>query len=202
MKVLLINGSPNVNGNTYLSLKECADAIEACGVETEIFNIGTKPVRGCLGCDKCHDGKCIFNDDVLNTMVDKMKEADGIIVGSPVYYAGPNGALLALLDRAFYCASRYFKYKPGAAIAVCRRSGGTATIDRLTKYFTINQMPVVSSVYWNITHGSDKGEVEQDLEGLQTMRMLGKNMAYLVKNLADAEKPELGEQRTFTSFIR
>lgn len=203
MKVLLINGSPWPSGNTYLSLKECANAIEACGIETEIFQIGTKPIRGCLGCDKCRTlGKCIFDDDVLNELVEKMKEADGYVVGTPVYYAGPNGALVSLMDRAFYSASPFFKYKPAAAVAVCRRSGGNTTIDALTKYFTINQMPVVSAVYWPVAHGSDAGEVVKDSEGMQIMRSLGKNMAFLVKQVTDAQKPVLDEKREFMNFIR
>lgn len=203
MKVLLINGSPRVNGNTNLALERCAKALNDNGIETEIFQIGNKPVRGCLGCDACtRNGSCVFNDDVLNEMVEKMKEADGYVIGSPVYYAGPNGALCALLDRAFYSASKYFKYKPAAAVAVCRRSGGTVTIDRLNKYFTINQMPVVSSVYWNILHGSEAGEVLQDEEGLQTVEILGNNMAGLLKELEGKQMPQFNGKRVHTNFIR
>ena len=198
MKVLLINGSPNKSGNTFLALKQCSDVLNTQGIETEIFWISNKPVRGCLGCDKCRElKKCIFNDDILNEMIEKMKEADGIIVGSPVYYAGANGALCALLDRAFYACSKYFKYKPSSSVCVCRRSGGSSTLDRLNKYFTINQMPVITSCYWNIVHGEAIGEVVKDLEGMQTMRVLAYNMAAYLKKEDDVKY----ERRVFTNFI-
>ncbi len=202
MKVVLINGSPNVKGNTYLALKECAENLNQEGVETEIVSIGSKMVRGCIGCDKCRElKKCVFDDDVANSLALKTKEADGIIVGSPVYYAGPNGALCALLDRIFYSSSKDLRYKPAASICVCRRSGGSATIDRLNKYFTINQMPVVSSIYWNILHGNDIGDVLKDDEGMQTMRMLARNMALYLKNKPDFKELKT-EKRQFTNFIR
>ncbi len=202
MKVLLINGSPKLKGNTYLALKECADSLNMEGVETEIVSIGSKMVRGCIGCEKCRElKKCVFDDDIANELALKMKEADGIIVGSPVYYAGPNGALCALLDRIFYSSSKDLRYKPASAICVCRRSGGSATLDRLTKYFTINQMPVISSVYWNILHGTSDGEVLKDEEGMQTMRMLGRNMALYLKNKPDFSELKT-EKRQFTNFIR
>ena len=202
MKVLLVNGSPHLKGNTYTALKECADALNEEGVDTEIYHIGSKPVRGCIACEKCRDtGKCVFNDDLANQLAAKMKDADGIIIGSPVYYAGPNGQLCALLDRAFYSSGKNFRYKPSAAVAVCRRSGGTATLDRLNKYFTINQMPVISSVYWNILHGNSDGDVKEDLEGLQTMRMLGRNMAFYLKNMPK-EVNIKKEKRIFTNFVR
>ena len=201
MKVILVNGSPNLKGNTYLALKECADTLIEEGVEAEIVSIGNKPVRGCIGCEKCRElKKCIFDDDMANKLAIKMKEADGIIVGSPVYYAGPNGALCALLDRIFYSSSKDLRYKPAAAICVCRRSGGSATLDRLNKYFNINQMPVVSSIYWNILHGSEIGEVKDDLEGLQTMRMLARNMAFYLKNMPSVDIKK--EKRIMTNFVR
>ncbi len=202
MKVLLINGSSRKDGNTYLSLKECADTFKEEGIDTEIFWIGNQPVRGCIGCNACSKTKtgCVFKDDILEELTTKMIKADGIIIGSPVYYAGPNGSLCALLDRAFYSCSKQLRYKPASAICVCRRSGGSATIDRLNKYFTINQMPVISSIYWNILHGHEKGEVLQDSEGLQTMRMLARNMASYLKNNKPMELKN--EKRIMTNFIR
>lgn len=203
MKVILINGSPRKEGNTYLALKECAGEIEKYGVETEIFHIGNKAVHGCIACNSCgKTGKCAFSDDVMPEMLAKMQEADGIIIGSPVYYAGPNGSLCALLDRAFYSGSDGLKYKPGAAIAVCRRGGASAALDRLNKYFSINEMPLITSQYWNIAHGCAPGEVTQDAEGMQTMRTLGKNMAFAVKQLAGEKCPALEEEHQMTNFIR
>ena len=203
MKVILINGSPRKEGNTYLALKECAGAIEKYGIETEIFHIGNQAVHGCIACNSCSKtGKCIFSDDVMPEMLAKMQEADGIIIGSPTYYAGPNGSLCALLDRAFYSGSDKMKYKPGAAVAVCRRGGASAALDRLNKYFTINEMPLITSQYWNIVHGCVPGEVLQDSEGLQTMRALGKNMAYMVKQLSGGKCPILDETPQRTNFIR
>ncbi len=203
MKVILINGSPRADGNTYLALKECASEIEKNGIDAEIFQIGNKPVRGCISCGGCSStGKCVFKDDIMQDMLEKMKEADGIIIGSPVYYGGPNGALCALLDRAFYTGASELRYKPGAAIAICRRGGATAALDRLNKYFTINEMPLVTSRYWNLAHGAAKGEVLQDAEGLQTMRILGKNMAEMVRRCSKEPWPELQEEKTWTNFIR
>ena len=203
MKVILINGSPRKEGNTYLALKECAGEIEKYGIETEIFHIGNQAVHGCIACNSCaKTGKCIFSDDVMPEMLAKMQEADGIIIGSPTYYAGPNGSLCALLDRAFYSGSHKMKYKPGAAVAVCRRGGASAALDRLNKYFTINEMPLVSSQYWNIVYGRVPGEVLQDAEGFQTMRVLGKNMADMVKQLSGEKCPTLDETPQRTHFIR
>lgn len=203
MKVLLINGSPKAEGNTYLALKECAGEIEKYGVETEIFHIGDGPVRGCTGCGACKKtGTCVYGGDVMPAMLAKMKEADGIIVGTPVYYAGPNGALCALLDRVFYSAAKTLKHKPASAVAVCRRGGATAALDRLNKYFTINEMPLVTSQYWNIIHGATPGQVLEDAEGLQIMRTLGRNMAFVVKELAGEEWPEKTEKSAWTNFIR
>ena len=189
MKVLLINGSPHENGCTYTALNEVAKTLETEGIETQIFHIGKKPVRGCIACGACGKlGKCVFDDDPANEMMKLMQEADGIVIGSPVYYAGPNGARCALLDRAFYAGSG-FEFKPAAAVVSARRSGTTATFDRLNKYFTINRMPVVSSQYWNGVHGFTPDDVKKDEEGLQTMRTLGRNMAWMLKSIADGKQP-------------
>ena len=183
MKVLLINGSPHAAGCTFTALSEVAGQLKEAGVEVEFFHIGTEPVRGCAACGSCYtkQGACAFNDDKCNELIQKAASADGFVFGSPVYYAGPNGALCALLDRAFYAGSAVFAQKPGAVVVSCRRGGATAAFDRLNKYLTINQMPVVSSQYWNGVHGNTPDEVKQDLEGLQVMRTLGRNMAWLLK---------------------
>ena len=166
MKVLLINGSPRSNGNTFTALKEVAGALEAEGVETEIVPIGANAVQGCIACRKCAElGRCVFNDGLYNSIWEKLRTADGIVIGSPVYYAGPNGSLCALLDRLFYSASQLLEYKPAAAVAVCRRGGASAALDRLNKYFSINNMPVVSSRYWNIAYGSQPGEAGPGCRG-------------------------------------
>lgn len=204
MKVLLINGSPKKNGNTFLALSEVATALNNNGVETEIISIGAKAIQGCIACQKCIElGRCVFKDDLYNRLRESLKEADGLVVGTPVYYAGPNGSLCAILDRLFYSASEFLSYKPAASVAVCRRGGATATFDRLNKYFTISNMPVVSSQYWNTVHGMMPGEAAQDAEGLQTMRTLGKNMAWLIKNLKQGGEP-VPEEETWiaTNFIR
>lgn len=202
MKVLLINGSPRREGCTYTALKEVAGALEAQGIETEIFHIGTDPVRGCTACGSCfRAGKCVYDDDICNELAAKCAEADGIVVGSPVYFAGPNGALLALLDRIFYSQGRKLWYKPAAAVVSCRRGGASAAFDRLNKYFTINRMPIVSSQYWNSVHGRTPDEVRKDREGLQTMRVLGQNMAWLLKSIRDGKVPlPPVEPPQFTSF--
>lgn len=204
MKVLLINGSPRGKGNTYIALSEVAKALEANGVETEIVSIGAKAVQGCIACGRCAElGRCVFNDELYNTVRGKLEEADGIVVGSPVYYAGPNGSLCALLDRLFFSASNLLRYKPAASVAVCRRGGASATFDRLNKYFTINCMPIVSSQYWNSVHGLLPGEAVQDAEGLQTMRTLGNNMAWLLKSLKQGGEPlPEREPGIMTNFVR
>ena len=172
MKVVLINGSPHRKGNTFIALSEVAGALEKEGVQTEIIQLGIKAVQGCIACNKCAElGHCVFQDTLYNQVREALQEADGIVVGSPVYYAGPNGALCALLDRVFYSCSELLAYKAGASVAVCRRGGASATFDRLNKYFTILNMPVVSSQYWNSVHGMRPGEATEDAEGLQTMRM-------------------------------
>ena len=202
MKVVLINGSPHRKGNTFIALSEVAGALEKEGVQTEIIQLGIKAVQGCIACNKCAElGHCVFQDTLYNQVREALQEADGIVVGSPVYYAGPNGALCALLDRVFYSCSELLAYKAGASVAVCRRGGASATFDRLNKYFTILSMPVVSSQYWNSVHGMRPGEATEDAEGLQTMRMLGRNMAWLLKGVKREERPE-PELRVMTNFIR
>lgn len=204
MKVVLINGSPHRKGNTFIALSEVAGALEKEGVQTEIIQLGIKAVQGCIACNKCAElGHCVFQDTLYNQVREALQEADGIVVGSPVYYAGPNGALCALLDRVFYSCSELLAYKAGASVAVCRRGGASATFDRLNKYFTILNMPVVSSQYWNSVHGRLPGEAEQDGEGLQTMRILGNNMAWLLKNIKEGKHviPD-SEPRIMTNFIR
>ena len=202
MKVVLINGSPHRKGNTFIALSEVAGALEKEGVQTVIIQLGIKAVQGCIACNKCAElGHCVFQDTLYNQVREALQEADGIVVGSPVYYAGPNGALCALLDRVFYSCSELLAYKAGASVAVCRRGGASATFDRLNKYFTILNMPVVSSQYWNSVHGMRPGEATEDAEGLQTMRMLGRNMAWLLKGVKREERPE-PELRVMTNFIR
>ena len=201
MKVLLVNGSPNKDGCTYTALMEIASALEANSIKTELFHIGTDPQRGCLGCGECwKPGKCAFDGDMCNDLAEKIQASDGLVIGSPVYYAGPNGALCALLDRVFFSSSGKFKNKPAACIVSCRRGGASAAFDRLNKYFTISQMPVVSSQYWNAVHGNTPDEVRRDLEGLQIMRTLGNNMAWLIKNNTGNPPPEPEEKRFWTNF--
>lgn len=202
MKVLLINGSPHKEGNTFIALSEVARALGDEGIQAEILHIGVKAVQGCIACNKCAElGRCVFKDDLYNEVREKLREIDGIVIGSPVYYAGPNGSLCALLDRVFYSCPELLEYKPAASVAVCRRGGASATFDRLNKYFTIQNMPVVSSQYWNSVHGMRPGEAMQDAEGLQTMRTLGKNMAWLLKSLHQTTHPE-PELPVATNFIR
>ena len=207
MKVLLINGSPRAKGCTFTALSEVAKALEENGIETEIAQIGNKAIRGCIGCGGCAGkGRCVFDDDVTNEMIAKVKEADGIVVGSPVYYSSPNGNLISMLDRLFYAAGEYFVHKPAAAVASARRAGTSATLDDLQKYFTIKQMPIVSSTYWNMVHGSCPEDVLKDEEGLQTMRNLGKNMAWLLKCIENGKNndilPPEAETGSKTNFIR
>jgi len=204
MKVLLINGSPRKEGNTFIALSEVASALENNGVKTKIISIGKKAVQGCTACNKCNElGRCIFKDQLYEEIRENLKDADGLIIGTPVYYAGPNGSLCAVLDRVFYSCPELLQYKPGACVAVCRRGGASAAFDRLNKYFTISNMPVVSSQYWNMVYGLRAGEAADDAEGLQTMRTLGKNMAWMLKNLKSGgvQIPE-SEPRQITNFIR
>ena len=206
MKVLLINGSPNEKGCTYTALSEVAATLNENGVETEIVCIGKQPIRGCIGCGGCAGKRrCVFGDDIVNSMIEKMEQADGLIIGSPVYFASPNGNLMSMLDRFFY-AGGCFAHKPAAAVASARRAGTTVTLDDMNKYFGIRQMPVVSSTYWNMVHGSKPEDVKKDEEGLQTMRNLGKNMAWLLKCIAAGKEngvePPTSENTNRTNFIR
>lgn len=183
MKVLLINGSPRPKGCTYTALNEVARVLDAQGIETEIYQLGIGPVRDCIDCGACRklDNVCVFSDDCVNELLGKAKEADGFVFGTPVYYAHPSGRILSVLDRAFYAGSANFARKPAFAIASARRSGTTASFDVLNKYFTINQMPVVASTYWNNVHGNSPRDVAQDLEGLQVLRNGARNLAWLLK---------------------
>ena len=204
-KVLLINGSPRAKGNTSIALAEVAKVLETEGIDTITVHIGNQPVRGCMACGACRKNKtyCAFSDalyDGLRAILDE--GIDGLVVGSPVYYAGPNGSLCALLDRLFYSLGGKMAYKPAASVAVCRRGGASATFDRLNKYFTINNMPVVSSQYWNSVHGAAAGEAVEDLEGLQTMRTLGRNMAWMLRALKQEPLPVNEEPKIKTSFVR
>ena len=205
MKVLLINGSPREQGNTYTALSEVAKTLQKEGVETEIISIGKKAVQGCIACGWCgREGRCTFRDDLYFKVMRAIKDGiDGLVVGSPVYYGGPNGSLCALLDRVFYAHGKDLQYKPAASVVVCRRGGASAAFDRLNKYFTILNMPVVSSQYWNMVYGQTPGQAAQDEEGMQTMRTLGRNMAWMIKRL-DLQKqghPE-PEPQVRTNFIR
>lgn len=208
MKVLLINGSPRENGCTHTALAEAESVLKGEGLETEIVWLGAGAIRDCIGCGQCntkHEG-CIFADDSINEVIAKAKEADGFIFGTPVYYAHPSGRILSALDRMFYAGKSAFAHKPGAAIASARRAGTTASIDVLNKYFTISEMPIVASSYWNMVHGNRPEDVLQDKEGLQVMRNLGRNMAWLLKCIEAGKNQgilmpenEYGEK---TSFIR
>ena len=206
MKVLLINGSPHKEGNTAFALNQMAEIFTECGVESEILQVGSLPIRGCIGCGSCYkQGKCVF-EDLVNETAARLAEFDGIVVGSPVYYASPNGTLLSFLDRLFYSTGHIDKrMKVGASVVCARRGGCTASMDVLNKYFTISSMPVASSTYWNQIHGGKPGEASMDAEGIRTMRNLAKNMVFLMNAIA-AEKEANGlpepEKKVFTNFIR
>ncbi len=202
-KVLLINGSPKPQGCTYTALNEMVNIFNKEGIETEIVHIGNKDIRGCIACSRCRqDGKCVF-DDIVNVVAEKFKDADGLVIGSPVYYASPNGTLISFLDRLFYSTPFSKHMKVGACIVNCRRGGNTSSYDVLNKYFTISGMPVASSTYWNMTHGFTPEDVQKDIEGLQTMRNLARNMAFMIKAFKDAKEkyglPEI-ENSEYTSF--
>lgn len=209
MNVLLMNGSPHKEGATYTALKEIEGQLRECGIETEILQIGSQPFIGCMACRGCKGkNRCAFGDkDGLNEILKKCEQADGFVFGSPVYYASANGTLVSFMDRLFYAGSSALAHKPAAAVACARRGGTTATLDVLNKYFTINQMPVVSSTYWNMVHANrGAAEVVQDEEGMQTMRNIGKNMAWLLKcieagNAAGITVPE-ADRGAVTNFIR
>lgn len=205
MKVLILNGSPRKDGNTTIALNEMIKIFEAEGVETEAVRIGNKEIRGCIACGTCADkGKCVF-DDIVNELAPKFEEADGLVVASPVYYASANATLIACLDRLFYSTQFDKTMKVGASVVAARRGGLSATFDELNKYFTICGMPVASSQYWNSIHGRERGEAAEDLEGLQTMRVLARNMTFLMKSIAlGKEAYGLPEQEEWqpTHFIR
>ena len=211
MKVLLINGSPHKNGCTYTALKEVADTLNSEGIDTEFFHIGNQPIRGCIGCYRCAEKKCCVFDDKVNEFTNLAAEFDGFIFGSPVYFSGMNGSLMSFMDRAFFSASKQtphpFMFKPAAAIVSARRSGTTSALDQMNKYFLHGQMPVIPSRYWNMVHGNTPVEVRKDEEGLQIMRVLGRNMAWFLKLKEAGEKagvpyPEQEETRIATNFIR
>lgn len=188
MKVILVNGGPHKEGCTYTALKEIEKQLKENNIETEIFWIGNKAISGCIACGNCRNtGKCII-DDKVNEFIEKAKEADGFIFGSPVHFAGITGALSSFMDRVFYAGKSIFQNKVGAGIVSCRRGGATAAFDQINKYFTINNMPVVSSQYWNMVHGNTPEEVVRDEEGMQTMRTLGNNMAWLLKCIEQGKK--------------
>ena len=205
MKALLINGSPHANGCTFTALSIVAEELQKNGIETEIVHIGNKDIRGCIACGKCAElGRCVFND-MVNEVAPKFEQADGLVVGSPVYYAGPNGTLTNLLDRLFFSTPFDKRMKVGAAVVSARRGGTTAAFDRLNKYFTISEMPIASSRYWSMVHGHSAEDVMQDEEGVQIMRILGRNMAFLMRAIAaERERNGLPEKEVtkYTNFIR
>ncbi len=206
MKVLLVNGSPKPKGCTYTALLEIKKELEKDGIDAEIFHIGSKPIAGCLGCKACVKlGKCV-QEDIVNEALEKFLEADGFVFGTPVHYAAASGSITSFLDRMFYSNGKKFADKPGACIVSCRRGGATAAFDQLNKYFTISNMPVISSQYWSMVHGNTPEEVVQDVEGMQTMRVLAKNMAWLLKCIeagdkAGIERPQR-EAKINTNYIR
>ena len=205
MKVLLVNGSLHEKGCTYTALAEVAKALNANGVETEIFQLAGRDIHGCKGCWACKkEGKCVF-DDAVNEFVAKAEEFDGYVFGSPVYYASASGALISFMDKVFYSGGKKLAYKPAASVVSCRRAGASTTYDVIHKYFGINNMPIVTSNYWNEVHGNKAEEVLQDEEGLQTMRILGNNMAWLLKCLQlgkEAGVAPVRERKIMTNFIR
>lgn len=207
MKVLLFNGSVHKEGCTFTALSEVARILNEEGIETEILHIGAQPVRGCVACGSCKQAhRCVFDDDIVNGWSQKAQEADGFIFGSPVYYAHPSGYMLAAMERMFYSSSKSFAQKPAAVVVSARRGGTTASLDAMQKHLTICQMPVISSTYWNMVHGSVPDDVKQDLEGMQTMRNLGRNMAWILKCIeagkAAGIEPPKAEKTARTNFIR
>ena len=205
MKALLINGSPRANGNTRIALEEVAKTLSQEGIESEIVGVGTKPVHGCVACGRCRElGRCVFDDDLCNRFAEKLAGSDALVVGSPTYYGQPNGALLALMQRLFYSQSHLAMHKPAAGIAVCRRGGATAALQSLTMMFQLQHMPMVTSQYWNIVYGREEGQAALDTEGMQTMRALGRNMAFLLNCIHSAEPVQYpqGEAWEPMHFIR
>jgi len=209
MKVILVNGSPHKEGCTKTALKIVAEELNANGIKTEFFDIGSD-VKGCMGCHMCarnKNGKCVIEGDVVNKFLEKAVKADGFVFGSPVYFASGSGSINAFMDRVFYVArNTIFPYKPGAALVSCRRAGSSAALDNLNKYLTISQMPVVTSRYWNMVHGNTPDEVRQDLEGVQIMQYIGRNMTWLLKNIEAGKKagivPPAQDKPARTNFIR
>lgn len=209
MKVLLINGSPKEKGCTYTALCAVAEELEKQGVNAEIVSVGKEPIQGCIGCGGCAKtgkGLCVFENGPVNEIIRKMEEADGLVVGTPVHYAAASGAITSLMDRVCYAGGKNLAFKPAACIASCRRGGASATLDQISKYFTILNMPVVASNYWNMVHGNTPEEVLKDEEGIQTMRQLGRNMAWLLKSIqagrdAGVSAPEV-EPKIRTNYIR
>ena len=186
MKVLLFNGSTRKNGCTYTALSEIAKVLNEADIETEILQMGGNSIRDCIGCGGCEGkGHCVFNDDMVNEWIDKAKDADGFIFGTPVYFAHPSGQIQSLMDRMFYAGGEYFAHKPGAVITSARRGGTTASLDTLSKYFGISQMPMITSTYWNMVYGQMPGDVKNDEEGMANMKNLGENMAYLLKKIKE-----------------
>lgn len=206
MNVLLVNGSPHENGCTYTALCEIKDVLEKNEIKTEIFWVGNKPISGCLGCGVCIKNKKCFINDKVNEFLEKAEISDGFIFGTPVHFASASGFITSFMDRAFYGKSEIFKNKPAAAIVSCRRGGATSTFDMMNKYFSISSMPIITSQYWNMVHGNNPEEVKQDLEGLQTMRTLASNMAWLLKCIDSGKKSgvdlPLTETKIKTNFIR
>ena len=211
MKVLLVNGSPHERGCTYVALSEMIKTFDELGIDSELFHIGTKPISGCIACGGCaKTGRCVIADDGVNRFLELAREADGFVFGTPVHYAAASGAITSFMDRAFYAGSGdkgVFKNKPAASVAAARRAGNVTAFDQLNKYYTISSMPVVSSQYWNMIFGLNAEQARQDLEGLQTMRTLARNMAWLLRCIeagraAGIPEPESGEERQITNFIR
>lgn len=207
MKILLFNGSNKINGCTFTALFEAARMFNIAGIETEILQIGTKPIRDCTGCNGCKGKyRCVFDDDIVNEWIEKIESTDGFIFGTPVYFAHPTGRILSAMDRMFYAAGEYFEHKPAAVIASARRAGTTATLDTISKYFGVAQMPVISSTYWNTVHGNTPEETRQDLEGLQTVRNLANNMVWILKCIEIGKKAGLNapqaDMSAWTNFIR
>jgi len=207
MKVLFINGSPRKQGNTFLALSEVAKTLEAQGIESEIVQIGNKAVRGCIACGQCQMkqlNRCVFDDDICNRISEKLDSADALVVGSPVYYGQPNGTVLSLVQRMFFSAGDMVRNKPAAAVCVCRRGGATAAFETMNMPFQMMNMPVVTSQYWNIVYGREEGQAALDTEGMQTMRTLANNMAWLLKKIHADGRPDYPEREPWTPmhFIR
>lgn len=207
MKVLLVNGSARKNGNTFTALTEIANTLQAEGIETEIFQIGNKPLRGCIACGTCQtkqNGRCVFDDDICNQILERAEKADAFVFGSPVYYGQPNGALMAIIQRMLWADGSAFAFKPVANVAIARRGGATSSYQSLNMLFEMNNMPIITSQYWNLAYGMNPDEVKQDTEGMQTMRQIGRNMAWMLKKFKGEKTTELPETEAWAPmhFIR